>query len=255
MRIACCALHYGKEYLAWAVRGVQDAVDEVHIFYTREPSYGFRDTTRSCPDSEAELRREASRFATKPVLWHDVTGVQGEGEHRDLMIAEAQRRSAEMYLVFDADEVWNPDSAKVSLDYAWNQNSAGRWLANFWNFFHSFEYMVIDHFTPVRIVDMRHYPFKNDALLGAAQPIPVLHFGYAQTLATMDYKFSCHGHKAEFKPGWFERFVKWNLGDVDMHPCINNFWIPERTWPQVKVQLSELMVDHPYFGKENVVRG
>ncbi|KKK88841.1 hypothetical protein LCGC14_2739090, partial [marine sediment metagenome] len=82
MQIAYIALHYGCEYLAWAVQSVQDAVDEIHIFYVAQPSYGYSQGT-ACPDSRVDLEREARRFCNKPLHWHDCGPFRGEGEHRD----------------------------------------------------------------------------------------------------------------------------------------------------------------------------
>ena len=46
-RIAFYALHYGREYLAWSVRSVQDAVDEIHVLYSDRPTFGHQTTARS----------------------------------------------------------------------------------------------------------------------------------------------------------------------------------------------------------------
>jgi hypothetical protein len=248
MRIACYALHYGKEYLAWSVRSIQDAVDEIHIFYSERPSYGFTEESAVCPDTEEELRAEASRFATKPIQWHRVQA-STEGEHRNHMHRLAKNRGAKLYLVVDSDEVWDPEGAKHTLDVVEAENRAGRWLARFQNFWRSFEWTVADGFRPIRVVDLRH-PLTVDAYLDEAmQPAPVLHFGYAQSLALMRYKFTCHGHKAEFRPGWFEqKFCVWTPDGPhdDLHPCVNNLWRTEHTSPEVLAMLDRIMPDHPY---------
>lgn len=248
MRLACYALHYGCEYLAWSIRSVQDAVDEIHVFYSRKPSYGFADPNATNPDTEEMLRAEAHRFLHKPLIWHEVHE-GSEGAHRDHMIRVARERGAELYLVVDSDEIWDTDSAKATLDAVSRANSAGRWLARFANFWRSFKYQVHDGFTPVRVVDMRH-PITVDAYLSAEQqPLPVYHFGYAQTLRTMEYKLTTHGHKAEFRPGWYQdKFVAWTPETTDIHPTVNNLWVTATpTEPVTLGHVRRILHDHPYL--------
>ena len=103
MRIAYYALHYGKEYLAYSIRSIQDAVDEIHILYTAKPSFGHG-TDAVNPDTLVELEREAMRFATKPIIWHPGTWAQ-EGQHRDTIIEIAKQRGATVIATVDADEL------------------------------------------------------------------------------------------------------------------------------------------------------
>lgn len=250
MRMACLAVHFGKEYLAWAVRGMQDAVDEVHIFYAAEPSYGYRVAGAVCPDSEEELEREARRFLTKPLFWHRVSGTTNEGMHRDLMTAEARRRGAEAYVVADADEVWDGAALKVAFDAVHDANRAGRWLTHFANFWQSFAWELHDSFKPIRIVDLRQ-PLTVDAYLDfpVMQPWPVFHFGYAQSMATMRYKFTCHSHSHELIPGWLDKtYVPWQPGDRNLHPSAPTVWEQAYpTDPRILAKVRELLHDHPYL--------
>lgn len=256
MRIACWALHYGKEYLAWSVRSVQDAVDELHVFYTPRPSYGFHDRGLTCPDTEGQLYEAAHKFATKPVIWHRIKA-SNEGEHRQLMHVEAQRRGAELYVVVDSDEVWDPNGLSATLDYVSEANSAGRWLARFCNFWRSWRWIVSDGFRPVRVVDLRH-PLTVDAYLDETmQPEPVFHFGYAQNEATMRYKVACHGHLAEFRPNYLDTlFFPWRPGcDLRyLHPTSLQIWEqPEATPASVLETLDAILYDHPYRAVELIV--
>jgi len=240
------AVHYGKEYLAWAVAALAPVVDEVHIFYTKDPSFGFIDRSLVCPDTEDELVAQANTFA-KPV-WHRVKATS-EHEHRDQMLDVARARTAQLVVIADADEIWSSTALAISLGAVENANSAGRWLARFHNFWRSWNFTVADAFRPVRIVDMRHPITKDAYLTDDQQPMPVYHFGYAQTLPTMRYKLSCHGHKAEFRPAWFEKkFLSWTPeGDHrDLHPCVNNLWTAEPTPHDVMCHLGALMPTHPH---------
>lgn len=253
-RVAVMALHFGAEYLAWAIRGIQDAVDEIHIHYAPEPSYGYTKGLFN-PDSEQDLRKQATRFLTKPLRWFTVTGTSQEGRHRALMDTSAREADADLYIVIDADEVWDPESARATLDAVYAANRAGRWLTRFHNFWRSFAWQVDDQFMPIRIVDCRHPLVDpktgrgNDAYLDETlQPWPVFHFGYVQTLKTMRYKLSVHSHTDEMRAGWLEdKFIPWQPGDTDCHPTARDLWTPRPTSPEVAVKVRELLHDHPYL--------
>lgn len=257
MRIGCLAVHYGKEYLGRAVWALAHACDEVHVFYTDTPSFGHAEAGMTCPDTREELVVAAHQYVgqkqiiTTPLIWHDVVA-SSEGAHRQLMIEEAQRQGATLMAIADADEVWDPLSLQTALDAVEAENGAGRWLARFNHFWRSWKWSVHDGFRPVRILDLRHkIDGSSDAYLDeATQPRPIYHFGYAQSLPIMRYKFTCHGHKAEFKPDWFNRkFLAWDpyLNNRDLHPCINDFWSATPTSEAfVLDHLEELMPDHPH---------
>lgn len=246
--VGVMAVHYGKEYIAHAAKSLAAVCDEVHVFYTPRPSFGFTEGA-TCPDTEDELCAEARRFAPQ-LHWHRVNA-KTEAAHRDLMLRQAERSDAHVVAIADADEVWHPYALDVALRAAFDVNRAGRWLARFHHFWRSWRWTISDGFRPIRIVDLRH-PLNVDAYLDEmTQPYPIYHFGYAQTLATMRYKFTCHGHKAEFKPGWWDgKFASWTPdGDhSDLHPCVNHLWTATPTDPDTLGILAELMPDHPHRG-------
>lgn len=250
MRMGALAVHYGKEYLAWACRGLMGVCDEVHVFYAKKPSFGFSEGL-VCPDTEDELVAEANRFGK--VIWHRVSA-RNEGEHRGLMLAEAKKRGHQLVAIADADELWDPYVLDICLRAIWDINKAGRWLARFCHFWRSWQWTVVDGYRPIRIVDMRHSLDVDAYLDEHMQPTPIYHFGYAQTLATMQYKFSCHGHKAEYRAGWFEeKFLPWrpNAQTHDIHPCVNNLWpsavpITSYDWEQT----VRLAPEHPFRERE-----
>lgn len=245
MQVAYYALHYGKEYLAWSIRSIQDAVDAVYIFYTPQPSYGHSQGAR-CLDTREELVAEAHRFATKPIHWIDGRW-NGEGHHRDSALAYIADRGGHQVLVVDADEIWPPGYAKAALDYATQENSARCWLAQFTNFWRSFRWEVLDAFEPIRVVDLRHGQ-------GQARLPPdkhVLHFGYAQREELMHYKWTCHGHQTELRPGWLDKFRNWTPETTDLHPCVNNLWDRvHQVSDLVQNEIDAVLRDHPYYGVE-----
>jgi hypothetical protein len=250
-RVGVMAVHYGKEYLAHAVKSLAMVCEEVHIFYTPTPSFGFSEGA-VCPDTQEELITEAFRLRNglAPVFWHKLEGVTNENVHRTIMLDKATERGATLVAIADADEVWDPNALdQALLSAARSDQMAGRWLARFHNFWRSWQWTVRDSFRPVRIVDLR-YPLHVDAYLDElSQPHPIYHFGYAQSIETMRYKFTCHGHKAEFKPNWFEqKFLAWTpYGDhYDLHPCVNDLWIAERTDAFTLLALDGLLGGHPH---------
>jgi hypothetical protein len=251
---AAFAVHYGREYLRWAVRSTAHVVDEIHVFYTREPSYGFA-TDLTCPDTEEELHQAAVdgvRHLGCPLFWHRTHGHASEHAMRGVMQAHVAGRS-DVYVVVDADEVWMPATLAEVIEHVWDANRAGRWQARFVNFWRSFRWTVDDQFMPVRIVDTRH-PLDVDAQLDSAtQRLPVFHFGYAQRVELMRYKMAIHGHKAEFRPGWFEeKFLPWRpgCGLEDTHPAVNNLWTPRRRDPLLGMAMKWVVGDHPYAQHE-----
>jgi len=247
--IAYYALHYGSEYLAWSVRSIQHCVDEIHFLYTDKPSFGVA-TTLVCPDTEERLIQEAHRFVAPgqhdKLFWHRVKA-HGEGHHRDQLRTLA--KDAQIVVHVDADEVWD-EHALMSAIAATRGTSHWSLRARFLHFWRSFKWVCTDAAMPERF-----FNWQNSKHLGAGylspflQPVPVLHFGYAQSEALMRYKWQIHGHQAELRPGWFEtQFLGWHPGDGDVHPtCRDGFWTPRETSDDERAILHNVLGDHPYF--------
>jgi hypothetical protein len=240
--IAFYCLHYGKEYLAWSIRSIQDAVDEIHVVYSDRPSFGHR-TDLECPDSEEEMLSQAMRFAEKPVHWHKGR-FSIEGEHRDAIYPIAREVGADRILVVDEDEIWAPGAARAAL-----AATAGRperdVLVRFVHFWRSFHWVCRDPSMPVRIVN----PSGSGIWYLSPQDHPVLHFGYAQTERLTSYKEAIHGHKSEWRRGWFDRkFLPWTpgAGISDVHPTCVDFWNPEAVGPDLEGVVRATLHDHPY---------
>lgn len=251
-KIAYYALHYGKEYLAWSIESIQDAVDEIHILYSKTPTFGNKSSLR-CPDTEQELRQEANRFAHKPIFWH--TGVWNtEGEHRNEIFRIAHQREAELILVVDADEIWDTETAKTCLQRVWDLNIISSARVQFVNFYRSFDWVCYDPAMPIRIIDTRRLPGDEWPQVWPVdtQSFPVLHFGYAQSINIINYKHQIHGHRAQIKEDWWRnKFLGWRPGVNDVNP-FGNVWNPQPVHEPLKSKIKELLYDHPYFGKEKI---
>ena len=62
------------------------------------------------------------------------------------------------------------------------------------------------------------------------------------------YKQQIHGHKAEWRDGWFENtFLPWEPGKEDVHPTNVDFWTPEEIGRGTRKVLKKLCGDHPYW--------
>lgn len=256
-RIGFCCLYYGKSWLAWAVKAAQEAVDEIHVIYTDRPSFGNASNVK-CPDSEEELKYEASRFLQKPIFWHR-GNFPNEGAHRDAIYPIAKDRGVEQILVFDSDEVFEPAMAKAALDAAVGQNGICR--MRFMHFFRSFRWVCHDPCMPVRILNLGKdgRPKPGEWYL-SPQLRPVWHFGYMQNFELMRAKWGGgHGHQAELKLNWMvEKYFNFKPGvTTDVHPCngYNDktgkyFWEPEATDLETMAAMEPILGSHPWWNEE-----
>jgi len=245
--VACYCLHYGIEWLKWSMRSVEPFVDEIRVYYTPKPSHGYS-SNLLCPDSRDELKAIADEFG---VIWHDGL-YEREGQHRDFAYDDCIKNGADTILVVDADELWKPEDIRTALEYVSVGHQSGypdhrRWRVNMIHFWKSLNWVCRDNMWPERII----IPSSGNAVEGyipqhIAQP---LHMGYAISDELMRYKISIHGHKAEFRPNWFEeKFLNWN-GVGDVHPTCVDTWTPE---PFHKNSIYDLVHDHPYFQLESL---
>jgi hypothetical protein len=242
-KIAYWALHYGREYLRWSVASVAHAVDELHFLYADRPSYGHSTTLVRPPGDDEQHLFDIANGARggKPIFWHQGAWAN-EGEHRSAIYSVAQDVGAEQVLVVDADEVWLPGAVELAFEHTGFLPFGGFGLP-FVHFWRSFKWICRDHWTPIRILNVKQ-PRDRTTIMPALPP--VLHFGYAQSLATMRYKWSCHGHKSELRPGWFEeKFLPWPPGK-DVHPTTIGIWNPENQ----ELMGKGMLEGHPYWHKE-----
>lgn len=259
MRLGFWAVHFGKDYLRWAIASARDAVDELHVLYASKPSYGFTVPGAVCPDTEEELHAEALIGAAgKKLVWHRIAGTRTEGEHKNHARTIAQRLGASTYILMDADEVWDAVSLKKSFEYIENSpTEAGRWQVNFHHFWRSWRYTISDHFRPIRFVNMKWSQHKDAHIPLEEQGWPIFHFGYAQGEPIMRYKFTCHSHRPELVEHkideWLEKkFYGWKPGDEGWHHPSLSLWVPSATDEATLTKMREIMPDHPHKDLELV---
>jgi hypothetical protein len=252
MKIAAyCALHYGAQYLEWAIRSVIDFVDSYHIFYTPHPSHGTQ-TRKSLPAGEDRdtLRTIAAMYGND-VIWHDVDKFYQEGDHRDYCIEYLAHEGCDLIIWNDADEVWDPDVLSDAMDFAIT-GSARDYRTHAMHFWRGVNWVCYDEAMPVRLIK----PSGDGVAYVPGRGF--YHFGYAQSEMLLQYKMTIHGHRAEIRRNWFPIYRDWK-GPEDtprcgVHPtceCDDKtgkaFWTPV---PFNRFDIDHLIGDHPYFCDE-----
>lgn len=243
-------LHYGRDYLPYALRSVAPVVDRSFVFFTPHASHGHS-TDLPPIESRDELMVSIPADEWDKLTWVDTNDFWMEGQQRDFALRVASE-GADLCLVLDYDEVWHPDVLRNILNHVWQENKARQWLINFSHLWRSFNYICRDDAWPVRIIDTRH---KDGVAYVSRDFGPIYHLGYAITDKVMQYKLSCHGHKDELRPGWIEN--KWQAWPPveDCHPTNGRkdngegWWDPE---PFDRQQLPGVLHSHPYFNLERV---
>jgi hypothetical protein len=245
-------LHYGKDYLSYALRSVYNSVDQLHVFYTPTPSHGHSTNTPPVETKEELMQAAYAYDPDKKVKWYDMLGVTNEGPQRDLALKTVESAGAELVLVVDCDEIW-PQSTLDNALWCVEGNNGGRNnLMNMIHFWRSFNWACYDDGWPVRIIDLRYSNGVNYIPYDLGR---VLHFGYAVTNRVMKYKWEIHGHKGELRPNWFtEKWYRWPPPD-NCHPTNGRneqgkaFWMPRLF---NKLQLPDFMKEHPFWGLDKI---
>ena len=155
-RLSATILHYGSEYLEYALEAVNDSVDEMLILYSTNPTMGHQNRTLRNPDNRDRLKAIADKF--DKVTWIDITrSISQETVHRQMYVSYARDHQYDQILIVDSDEVWHPDYVTPALDQAANHdafrvNIAGK---NWFHFWKSFNEYVQDGFYPLRIINVK----------------------------------------------------------------------------------------------------
>lgn len=243
MIAACYIVHYGREWISWSMRSVRNIVDEIFVFYTANPSHGHGTDLKN-PETREELYEITKPFSP---VWHDAKGYIHEGEHRTYAVASCQAAGADTVVVVDADEIWPQEVLQSAIDTVHKDYPVHSYCIGMRHFWKGLKWICDDPAMPTRLI-------RTDVSHGAIQYIgddvgKVFHMGYAQSPAIIRYKQSIHGHKAEWREGWFEnKFMGWKPGDKDVHPTNVNYWDPQPY--EDDGTLEYLVGDHPYYKKD-----
>lgn len=238
--IAYTALHYGADYLPYAIQSVIDHVQEWYILYTLEGSHGHKSTVR-CPESRDVLYILAQEAAGDKLHWIDGTWAH-EGQQRDSIHGYAP--DADMVINVDYDEIWTPDGLQQAIQQAMDSDVREHRvpMVHFWRSFH--RCILHDPAYPTRII-MPGRKSGSDTL----HIRPVAHMGYAIQPDVMHYKWLIHGHKNEQRTdvNWFDDVYLANR-QTDCHPVGSDAWTAETVHPLA--YLPDFMIAHPFYDME-----
>lgn len=242
---ACFCIHYGREWLKWSIRSVQDEVDGVHIFYTETPSHGHQATER-CPETRHDIIHSLGGLA---VNWHDVGPFGWEGAHRDFAEQQMFDMGYDSVLIVDADELWDRTLLHRFIEFGTHSNAkvVRVGMRHFWR---SLQWVCDDECAPHRMTNK----VGEGELYFPMDAGRVFHMGYAQSSNLIWYKIQIHGHRNEWRMGWWkDKFINWypGCGITDVHPTNVDFWNPvEYDHTKSNERLDCLCFDHLYWGKE-----
>ncbi len=163
-----------------------------------------------------------------------------EGAHRDMAVQLYP--DADLIAVVDADEIWPTTDFAAITEWCLHQpnRTFKQKLRTPWR---SFNFICDDEMKPDRFIR----PKQIGSTYVPTELGYFYHFGYARAPSAIHYKLSCHGHKNELRPNWFENtFMKWSpFNNInDCHPTCVGFWNPK---PFDKNLLPPLMRSHPYW--------
>ena len=246
--LAYVILHYGADYLKYAIQSVYPVVDEILILYTDKPSHGH-ETNMVCPDDQETLMEEAHyNDVDSKVVWKN--GTYGrEGIHRDTAFDYAKQNGFNIVVALDSDEIWKTHILKELIQEVYERKSS-KCLIHMRHLWRSFNYICDD---PMRQERIYYIGEDKTDLIYAAQPENhVWHFGYARMLRDVEYKISIHGHSNEWilpKDRWFNEKYKPFPPAQDVHPTCVNTWNPI---PFDRNELPELMRNHPWFEVDEI---
>lgn len=246
--VAYTALHYGRDYLGWAIRSVIDHIDEYHVLYSPEGSHGHKAAVR-CPETRGELFSIAAQAAGDKLRWHNGDW-RYENQQRESIYQFAP--DADVILVLDADEIWSEKLINRVITYSGSivYSSPQRFLRlpiiHYWRSF--YRCVLHDPAYPVRVI----FP-RIDAKYGEGSwsiySGHINHMGYAQRSEIVAYKLLTHGHRNEFRRDidWFRE--RWQVNaQQDCHPVGSEWWNPELVDPLAF--MPSFMAGHPYFNLE-----
>lgn len=243
--VAQVCVHYGQDYIGYALKAVAPFVDECLVFYTDQPSHGTS-TNLVCPDSAEDM--SAAIMEAGPKVVNKLNFIQGrwgdESAHRSEIFKYTN--PGDIVVVADADEIWVPKRLErliedMKLDPTHDQCVR---LHTPWR---SFNWIVKDEMQPRRIFTIDGG--QSGSRYSGGQP-DIYHFGYARKPIDIAYKIGIHGHKNEWRDGWFEnKYLAWTpgCGIIDTHPTCTDIWNPE---PFDQSNLPLVMVEHPYAAME-----
>lgn len=237
--ISFTVLHYGADYLKYALASVNPAVDAQYVLYTSQGSHGHRTNAR-CPDTRDQLAALAIEGAGDKLRWVE-KDFDSEGAQRDYI--HVLEPDADCVIVVDADEVYSERLVDNIYAYALSADyHVSRLRLPFWHYWRSFKRgFMHDPAYPERVIFPKADNDKRDTF---STRDFVHHFGYSQSSEIVEYKQLTHGHKAEWRKDcdWFKDIFMTNR-QFDCHPVGSDAWTCEDMDASA---LPAILNDHPF---------
>lgn len=241
-------LHYGKEYLEYALKPLCEVCDKVVILYSKKPTHNQKYGIQY-RETRGELRDIALPFG---VHWVDVFDKKNEGDHMNEIWNHTN--GYDVLVRADYDEVWDVDDLRNAVKEVYNTPFRNFGINGFIHFWRSFGYIVsnnihgeeCDYFRPLRLWHLREKNISNQPDIQAK----IYHFGYAIKRRDMEYKMQIHGHRPEIREEWLSIWNNWQAENTEgnFHPTSFDIWLKIKQFD--RNQLPEIMKKHPYFTRE-----
>lgn len=218
---AVMPLHYGKSFVADAIRSVADIVDEFHIMYSATPCHGVTRTEVTNPDSREELYQAVvDSGAGTRCYWHENIGYKNEGHQVEIGAGMAE--TCAIYIKLDADEVWSKALLSGALEYGLThmKHELRIPMIHYWR---SLKRAIChDPAAPGRVYFKMFPDGGEDTFNGGL----IHHYGYALPSNVVRYKMSIHGHQHQFRMHWRDWFegVFMRNRQTDVHPIGSEYW-------------------------------
>lgn len=248
-------LHYGREYLAYAIRSIIDHIVEYHVAYTAIGSHGHRTQVR-CPETRDELYAIAQAAAGDKLRWHDGEWPH-EGAQRDSIHEYAP--DADVIVVLDADEVWPEGMVERAISRTIQYPTIKRFRAEMRHYWRSFYRAILhDPSYPIRVINPRGTDEKefyldihrSDDNFNVDHRLMINHMGYAQRPEIVRYKLETHGHRNEIRRDvdWFNDVYMNVRRKNDLHLVGSEYWNYETVNPWD--YLPGFMKEHEYANRD-----
>jgi len=233
-------LHYGSDYLDYAIRSIEAECEKIIILHSAKPSHGTG-TDIEYPDDVFDLYHIVRKHPK--CVWITVNA-GAEGDHRGKIWDWTD--GYDILINVDSDEVWEPTQLRAAIEKAATIDNKVIGVNGFKHFWRSFNHVVEpDFFTPVRLFNLRSKHIRSETLVERVDTT-IYHFGYAIQPEMMRYKLSIHGHHNELKPGYFDTWNNWKGERKGLwHPTSNQIWFDIVDFDKTK--LPKFMCEHPYY--------
>lgn len=231
-------LMYGAEYLKECIKSMEPWVEKILIVYTDKPSQGHA-TEMQCPETEQQLQ-EIAFTASNKVEWHKKYFCF-EGEHRAYIFNFT--KGYDLVFTLDADEVVEEKDIEKALQLAFNSDKRNIGITTFIHFWRSFNYYLIDSYTPCRIINLHNKKGTENV------NCRIYHFSTAQQIDIIRFKWTVSGHKDELRANWIDDiYLNWKPEDEYLHPVSLDIWGKAQFFD--KTTLPQILKEHPNYNKK-----